>query len=665
MRKHLLVTLSIIFFGFLIYANSLLNEFQFDDYRLIDNIKLVKDFGSLVSFQPSSRMLGRMLFFLNYKLSGLKVAGYHLVNILVHLFTAILVYWIVYLLLFHHPTILPLDHFSSHLPLFTALLFLVHPLASEPVNYVVARYVLLSTLFSFLALFFFILYSQKKRKIYLIAVVLSFLLAGYSKEIGFVYVPTTIVLYVYFFQPFHLEQKLKKKILTAGVYFLVVILFAYFSGLTGRLRIAGRYLNRYFLTQNKIFFDYLRLMFFPVGLNADHHHLWAKKLFEFPTLIFVFLNASFLFLSFFLKKRQKFLSFSLFWIYLFLLPYFFIVSEELMVEYRVYPAIFGSVLIIAWLIASLPQEKLRKFGIVFLIFFFSAVTFSRNLVWRDSVSLWRDAARKSPEKPRTHCNLGNAYLSKGFIDLAMEEYMQTLKIDPHVSEVYMNLGNAFRQKKDLRMAKEYYEKGLELEPRSENRAKIYFNLASVYYELKKTDEAIANYQEAVRQNPGFYEAHFALGRLYYQEKSLDLALAEFKRTVEIYPDLSGAYNDAGVIYDLKKEYEKATAMYRRAISLDPNFAEAYYNLGITYENLRDYQKAIESYKEALKTNPHYFKAHNNLGNVYQKRGQYGEASKEYEEAIEINPDFSDAKTNLGNLKKIVASELEEKRKNPK
>jgi len=721
MRKHLLASGLIFLLGFLIYFNSLNNDFQFDDYRLMEGIKLTRQAKDLLSLHLASRMVTNLTFFLNYRLHGFILPGYHLVNIFIHILSAILIYWIVFLLTADYPpqgvggpasrvagtdktadvrrenltqitadenrvTISPFHHFT--IPLFTALLFLVHPLCTEPINYIIARYALLATMFSFFSLLFFILslrcsgacppslgrrglqtacsgWLQPSNKrwnakafLYILGSVLSFLAAGYSKEIGFYYALAMIFVYVAIFT--NLLGKIRKK----GLLFLIILLAGmslfYFAGGFQRLETGELSFGRYFLTENKVFLSYLRLMIFPLyGLNVDHHHLWAKNLFEFSTLLTVIFNLFCLSLGFyFFWKRDSFFKqmvrFSIFWLYFLLLPYFFLVSEELMVEYRAYPAIFGFVLFtVCSLEKFVKYRKLKLFIFSGIILTFSVATFLRNYDWKNPITLWQDAAKKSPNKARVLTNLGNAYTLMGNIDLAIEKYQQSIRMNPFASETHTNLATAYRRKGKLDLAIETYKKALELDRQGEKKPKIYSNLGDVYFDKGMLEEAMESYENALKLNPSAYDVYWRRGILYYQKGLFDSAIEEFKKAVTVYPDYPLGYNSLGIIHDLKGEHRLAIEYYKKAIVLMPDYAEAYYNLGISYENLGELDEAVKTYQIALGLNPYYLKAYNNLGNVYYKKGEYEKAIQQYEKALKFDPNFKEAKNNLKEVEKLL------------
>ena len=148
--------------GFLAYSNTFDVPFHWDDTpNIVENYKL-RDLNNL--WPPTgSRWFGFLTFALNYNFGGLDTVGYHIVNIVIHIFNAILIYWLV-MFTFRTP------YFSTSNPpsppfnkggmggfaLFSALLFISHPIQTQAVTYIVQRFTSLATMFYLLSLVMYI-----------------------------------------------------------------------------------------------------------------------------------------------------------------------------------------------------------------------------------------------------------------------------------------------------------------------------------------------------------------------------------------------------------------------------------------------------------------------------------------------------------------------------
>ncbi|HET6464341.1 MAG TPA: tetratricopeptide repeat protein, partial [Nitrospiria bacterium] len=175
----------------LIYSNTFSASFHLDDAQnIVDNPK-IKHLASLLDFS-GSRYVGFLTFALNYRFGGLSLFGFHLVNLMIHMTNGILVY-ILIRLLFQAPRLAPQPAFAAAPPaiaLCTALLFVVHPLQTQAVTYIVQRFASLASLFYLLTVVCYLRWrlcppESKRRSLWYAAAFLMTLLAMKTKEITF------------------------------------------------------------------------------------------------------------------------------------------------------------------------------------------------------------------------------------------------------------------------------------------------------------------------------------------------------------------------------------------------------------------------------------------------------------------------------------------------
>ena len=198
-RKPVVHILIIVVLGILIYSNTFNVPFVFDDIHSIIYNSGIKDVRHFIDLQNiySNRHIGFLTFALNYKMHGLDVTGYHIFNLVIHLLNALLVYWLI-ILTFRTPyasaylqkDVLKTSAPYRWIPLFTALLFVSHPVQTQAVTYIVQRFASLSTLFYLASLVMYIKArrsesSKKARYAFYAASIISAILAMRSKEIAF------------------------------------------------------------------------------------------------------------------------------------------------------------------------------------------------------------------------------------------------------------------------------------------------------------------------------------------------------------------------------------------------------------------------------------------------------------------------------------------------
>jgi tetratricopeptide (TPR) repeat protein len=136
---------------------------------------------------------------------------------------------------------------------------------------------------------------------------------------------------------------------------------------------------------------------------------------------------------------------------------------------------------------------------------------------------------------------------------------------------------------------------------------------------------------------------FILATTYERLGQLDQALQEYQTALKYNPEFSGAYNNLGILYGQIGRPAMAAEQFRKAIQLDPNYARAYFNLGVICQQSDSLDWAEEAYSKALQISPQYEAARLNLGKVYFRKGMKEKAREQWERVLELNPDNNEAK----------------------
>jgi hypothetical protein len=319
--------LTIIFVALLIYSNTFNVPFQFDDIdNIIDNpsIKDLLHFpdagmaksGSISEdvkpFINTTRYIGYLTFALNYKLYGLDVRGYHLVNILIHMSNSLLLYWLMVFTFrtpffsseVGHQTLA--DASRNFIAVFTALLFAIHPIQTQAVTYIVQRFTSLATLFYLLSLVMYIKWKESKEQqtkryvpssmIFAISL-LSAVLAMKTKEFAFT-LPLVMAMYELMF----FQGKIKRRLLYLVPFVLTMLIIPLtLTGAGGSLTdISGdeatalsetQDISRldYLYTQFRVIVTYTRLLFLPINQNLDYDYPVYHSLLD-PAVLFSFIS---------------------------------------------------------------------------------------------------------------------------------------------------------------------------------------------------------------------------------------------------------------------------------------------------------------------------------------------------------------------------------------
>ncbi|MGA2030947.1 MAG: tetratricopeptide repeat protein [Thermoguttaceae bacterium] len=265
---------------------------------------------------------------------------------------------------------------------------------------------------------------------------------------------------------------------------------------------------------------------------------------------------------------------------------------------------------------------------------------------KEAIAHFRRALEIEPDFPETWYNLGAALAGCGQVDEAIAHYQKALEIQPDHVLAHNNLGAALAGCGRVGEAIAHYRKALEIQP---DHALAHNNLGTALAGCGQVGEAIAHYQKALEIAPDFAEAHYNLGTALVGCGQVDEAIGHYRRALEIAPDYTVAHNNLGSALAGRGQVDEAIGHYRRALEIAPDYAGAHYNLGLALAGCGQVDEAIAHYQKALEIQPGYAEAHYNLGLALAGRGQVDEAVAHYRRALEIAPDYALAHHKLGNV----------------
>jgi tetratricopeptide (TPR) repeat protein len=133
-------------------------------------------------------------------------------------------------------------------------------------------------------------------------------------------------------------------------------------------------------------------------------------------------------------------------------------------------------------------------------------------------------------------------------------------------------------------------------------------------------------------NPVDATAYNNRGAAYAKSNKHEQAIEDYNKAIKLNPDYATAYNNRGVAYTDLNKHEKAIEDYNRAIELNPDYATAYYNRGVAYTDLNKHEKAIEDYGTAIELNLDYAEAYRNRGFVYSNIERYEDSTRDLKKA---------------------------------
>ena len=181
-------------------------------------------------------------------------------------------------------------------------------------------------------------------------------------------------------------------------------------------------------------------------------------------------------------------------------------------------------------------------------------------------------------------------------------------------------------------------------------AEVYYYQGNMKFDKEQFEDAISNYNAALRIKPDFVYAYYNRGLAKDNLGQYEAAISDYGAALRVKPDFVYAYYNRGVAKHELGQYESAISDYDEALRIKPNFAEAYVNRGYTKLALGQYAGVISDCDTALRIKPDSALAYYNRGVAKHELGQYESAISDYDEALHIKPDLVDAYVNRGYTK---------------
>ena len=441
----------------IVYAGAFHGDFHYDDSLTILANPHLNNWKTF--FSHLDHMVRPVLyatFFVDRSFYGLNPVGYHLINLLLHLGSGLLVYRIL--------SSAAADKLSS-VPFWTALLFLVHPIATETVAYISGRASGLMAFLYLLALFLYIKASEESeteslRRFYLSGAVASFLLSIGSKESA-VTLPVILLLWDVLIRRLNGPTFRATILYRQSPFWIVLLVAAAWAWSHPRYTALAQFsfeirpFRDHLLSQIHVVASAILLCFTPWNQNFDHDLPVFHSLTQWPLPLDLLLLSVTVAACLFSWRRFPLVAFGLAWFFLQLLPTSLIPRNDLLSERNLYLPAIGLLLaivalgshVIQRLMTSMRRPSLAPSAwtavatvvVVILCFF----TVQRNQLYHDRLLLWSDAVAKSPNKARPHNNLGYAYALHDDWDRAIDEFRTAARLDPDFIIAQQNLRDAY------------------------------------------------------------------------------------------------------------------------------------------------------------------------------------------------------------------------------
>ena len=479
------------------------------------------------------------LFWVEHRVWGDWPAGYHLLNILLHCASALLLVRILRYL---------------HIPgaWLAAAIFALHPIQVESVAWISELKNMLSGVFYFGSMLTYLKFDRTRNLALYAAALVLFVLGLLSKTV--IATLPAAILVIFWWKRGKLSWR--DDALPLIPFFLLGTTAGLFTSRLEGILIGAKGSDFNFsivervLIAGRVIWFYLGKIFWPLDLIFIYPRwqvsqtVWWQYLFPAGVLL---LLAGLAWLS---RQWRAPLAGLLFFIgtlfpalgFLNVYPFRF----SLVADHFQYLAGLGIIVLVAAgiaLLLELRQLSSRPTGYVFLIALLASLTtltWHQSAMYSDSETLWRTTIGKNPHSWMTQNNLGAILLQKGESDEAIVHFRSALEINADDVGAQANLGNALLQKGQLDEAIAHYYKALKIKPDytellSTDYAQVHCSLAYALVLKGRVDEAIAHYQKALEIKPNDADAQNNLGIIFYQKGQLDQAIAHYQKALEIDP----------------------------------------------------------------------------------------------------------------------------------
>ena len=217
--------------------------------------------------------------------------------------------------------------------------------------------------------------------------------------------------------------------------------------------------------------------------------------------------------------------------------------------------------------------------------------------------------------------------SKGELVKAVQLYSYLIKKKPDHYAALVNRGillerlpaeNAQDRRKNQELAEQDYLKALEINP---NVPETYNNLGALYIDMKRNLDAIDNFTEALALNPRYFTALMNRGIANYQLGRTLAALEDFNRAGKIRRDDPLLLLNRGLTYYDMGQYESALDDFEHLIAVEPNNARAYLEHARTLIRLGYPAQAYADLEEATTIQPNYALAYYYMGDLMFRQGE--------------------------------------------
>ena len=634
---------------FAVFWNGLAGVFVLDDHILSQPLSFALTAWPMGEAVTSSGIAGRPVLSISFALNRILIGSapwhFRIVNIAIHAAAGLLLFGLVRRALQHcgmrnvrcgtleaesrNQSAIQNPQLGIGIAFAASLLWLVHPLQTQSVTYIIQRAESLSGFFLLLTLYAAVRRFDGGGSAWAILAVAACILGMGVKQTMFA-APALVLLYDYTFVSDSLRSALRLRPgLYAGLAFgwvLLGVLIVVWQSNDSFPELGARNPWPYALSQPGVILYYLWLSFWPDVVVADYAWPYAHTAWQIvPPLLAV---GSLACLTLWGIWRRSWLGFLGAWFFLILAPSSsFAALEQVIQCHRMYlPLAAVSVLAVAGVSTTLARivplagggARLTRVAGVFMLAFAATAlawgTIRRNMIYGDELAFWQENVSKQPASRFAHSALGSEFMIR----------------------------------KQMAEADACFRKALAVKD-SPMPVEAHYRLGLILLGSRRFDEALTQFQAAHALRPYHAGTVEKMGAALAAQGHFPEALRHLEKALTMGSDpvvAAAAHNNIGTILSSQGHWVEAAAHYRLATQLQPNLPEAFGNLGSTLVLMGRFEEALVPYDSAVRLEPKNADFHNNLGFALLSLKSHDKAVLHFREALRINPNHALARRNL-------------------
>jgi tetratricopeptide (TPR) repeat protein len=496
--------------------------------------------------------------------------GHHVVNAILHAFNAALLFGV----------LLRMTRAAWRSALVAAM-FAVHPLHVESVAWVSERKDVLSALFGFASIWFYVGFAKRKRAVEYVLMILFYAMSLLAKPM-FVTLPCLLLLLDWWplrrwagvggaVSTGRLLLEKVPLVVIAGASCVVTVVAQRAGGAVFPLEAMS--LGERIFNAVVAYAAYIGMMFWPVDLAVLYPHpgSWDGWRVAASATVIVAITAIVIKLS---RKRSAFVV-GWFWYLGTLVPVIGLVQvgAQAMADRYTYVPLIGLFIVIAWAVPPVSDRRRIAPVAVCTLLILGVLTwrsFVQVKYWRDSFTLFERTLAITDRNYIIHNNLGFAHKKVGGLARAIAHYRTALEIKPNYALTHENLGNALVASDQPEQAVLHLMRAVELRP---DVARTHANLGAALFQAGRIDEAEQALKRSIRLQPDYMQGHLKLGRLYSSRGQGGQAIGAYRAALAI-EQTPEAHVYLGIELAKQRKYDEAIAEFHAALRLRPGWRDA-------------------------------------------------------------------------------------------